>query len=319
METKPHFILPLLLIYLFVISFAQEKSDDFPALNGPYLGQKTPGKTAQPFAADIFGSKYKGFHSSVFFSPGGKEAYWQTILNDKSGLQGIFESRYENKIWTRPQAAFFSIFAAQGMDDAPFISPDGSRFFFLSSRAVEEGGKSGKHNIWMTERTAEGWSNPQPLPPIVNSLEGIHWQLSVDKESNLYFGTWRLQEGRYTGDIYCSRFESGQYTKPEKLGPEINVPGYYNRSPFIAPDGSYLLFNSQNVSKMTTLLSCFRKSDGTWTKPRDLYDIIGRDGGCPLVTLDGKYLFFLDDINGIIRPFWIDAGFIGKLKQAELK
>lgn len=168
MKTKLHFILSMLLIFMFAISHAQEELDDFPILKGPYLGQKPPGKKVQP------------------------------------------------------------------------------------------------------------------LPPTVNSLEGIHWQLSVDKNGNLYFGTWKQsKEGKYTGNIYCSSYENGQYKKPEKLGPEINIPGHYNRSPFIAPDGSYLLFNSQDASKMTTLLICFRKSDGTWTKPKDLCNIMDQDGGFP--------------------------------------
>lgn len=136
---------------------------------------------------------------------------------------------------------------------------------------------------------------------------------------NLYFGTWKPQEGgKTTGDIYFSKYENGQYTKPEKLGPEINVPGY-NYSPFIAPDGSYLIYSRKEPSKPTKLFICFRKSDGTWTKPRDSSSIIGQDCDCPLVTLDGKYLFFRDDLNGKLRPFWMEAGFIEELRKMELK
>ena len=81
------------------------------------------------------------------------------------------------------------------------------------------------------DRTDKGWSKPKPLPSIVNSMDGIHWMLSADNQGNLYFGTWNPQEdGKTTGDIYCSKFENGQYARPEKLGPEINVPGY-NYSP----------------------------------------------------------------------------------------
>lgn len=320
MKAKPQFIPSILLIFIFSAFHAKDKFENFPILKGPYLGQKPPGMNSQPFAADIFDSKYKGFHSSVFFSPDGKMAYWQTILDDENGLQGIFESKCKNGIWTKPQAAFFSIFTVKGMDDAPFISPDNSRFFFLSCRPIKKGDKSGKYNIWVMEQTRDGWSNPQPLPPVVNALKGIHWQLSVDKKGNLYFGTWKQsKDGKHTGDIYCSRYKDGQYSEPEKLGPEINIPGYYNRSLFIAPDGSYLLFNSQDASRMTTLLICFREESGTWTKPKDIGAIIGRDGGCPLVTMDGKYLFFLDDFKGKIRPYWIEAGFIEDLKQEELK
>jgi hypothetical protein len=153
-----------------------------------------------------------------------------------------------------------------------------------------------------------------------NSLAGIHWQMSVDRDGNLFFGTWQPQgEGKYTGDIYVSECEDGEYAEPKKLGPEINVPGHYNRSPFIAPDGSYLLFNRGDESRPTRLLISFRKRDGTWTTPKDPSDILGRDGSNPIVTIDGKFLFFLETENGKIRPFWIEAGFIEDLRESELK
>ena len=298
----------------------------FPVLKGPYLGQKPPGKTARQFAVNVFDSTYQGFHSNVVFSPDGKEAYWQLNEGHGSRLQAIFQSRCEDGVWTKPQVASFSTLVEGGMDDAPFISPDGKKFFFLSYRPIEKGDKSEKCNIWSMERTEEGWSNPKPLPPIVNSLKWIHWMLSVDLHGNLYFGTWNPREGgNTTGDIYCSKFENGQYTKPEKLGPEINVPGY-NYSPFIAPDGSYLIYSRKESSKPIKLFICFRKSDGLWTKPRDLSNIIGLDristdilqGDCPLVTVDRKYLFFRDDLRGRLRPFWMDAGFIEELRRSML-
>lgn len=313
------------LLVLFISnSFSQQ--NEFPKLTGPYLGQKPPGKTAQQFAINVFDSKYHGFHSNIIFSPDGKEAYWQLNKGYGSKLQGIFESRYENGNWTKPQVAFFSTLVTGGMDDAPFISPDGRKFFFLSSRPIEKGDKSGKYNIWVMDRNKEGWSHPQPLPPIVNSLKGIHWMLSVDLYGNLYFGTWKPREdGKTTGDIYCSKYENGQYTRPEKLESEINVAGY-NYSPFIAPDGSYLIYSRREPSKPIKLFICFLKSDGIWTKPRDFSNIIGIDdintdilqGDCPLVTVDGKYLFFRDDLNGSLRPYWIEAGLIEKLRKTEL-
>jgi hypothetical protein len=316
-------------VTFFTLCHAQENTKDqldFPVLKGPYLGQKPPGKTAQQFAVNVFDSKYHGFHSNIIFSPDGNEAYWQLNKGYGSRLQAIFESRYENGIWTKPQVAFFSSLVEGGIDDAPFISPNGKKFFFLSDRPIEEGGKSEKCNIWMMERIEEGWSEPKPLPPIVNSLKGIHWMLSVDIHGNLYFGIWkRREDGKTTGDIYCSKYENAQYTKPEKLGPEINVRGY-NYSPFIAPNGSYLIYSRREPSKPIKLFICFRKSDGKWTKPRDLSNIIGLDsantdilqGDCPLVTIDGKYLFFRDDLNGSLRPFWMEAGFIEKLRKTEL-
>ncbi len=316
---------PSLFLCLIAATSLFPQQSDFPKLTGPYLGQKPPGRTAQQFAENVFDSAYQGFHSNMMFSPDGKEAYWQLNEGHGSKLQGIFESRYENGVWTKPKVAFFSTLVEGALDDAPFISPDGKKFFFLSYRPIEKGGEPGKCNIWVMNKIDTGWSKPKPLPPLVNSLDGIHWMLSVDLHGNLYFGTWQPQEnGKTTGDIYCSRFEHGQYTKPEKLGPEINISGY-NYSPFIAPDGSYLFFSRKEPSKPIKLFICFWKSERTWTKPQDLSSVIGLygkdtdmlQGDCPVVTTDGKYFFFRDDSNGRLRPFWMDTSFIEKMRPKD--
>jgi hypothetical protein len=322
-------MLTVLSLVIFVFCCAQESPavrSDFPVLKGPYLGQKPPGKIAEQFAVNVFDSTYQGFHSNIVFSPDGKEAYWQLNAGHGSRLQAIFESRYVDGVWTKPRVASFSSLVEGGLDDAPFISPDGKKFFFLSYRPVAKGSESRKCNIWMMDRTGEGWSEPKPLPSVVNSLEGIHWMLSVDMQGNLYFGTWKPREGGMTtGSIYCSKYENGQYTRPEELGPAINVPGY-NYSPFIAPDGSYLIYSRKEPSKPIRLFIGFRDSEGTWTVPRDLSKIIGLEssdtdvlqGDCPLVTRDGRYLFFRDDLGGRLRPCWIESGFIAELRKAAL-
>ncbi len=83
-------------------------------------------------------------------------------------------------------------------------------------------------------------------------------------------------------------------------------------SPFISPDGSYLLFTrSQKPAK---LCISYRKKDGTWTPGRDLSEIIQSPGGLnPFVTADGKYLFFV--VGGQIH--WVDAGFIEDLRPKD--
>jgi hypothetical protein len=76
----------LLIKFLFVLmavsSFSQQNS--FPALKGPYLGQKPPGKTPGIFAlgiVSIFG--FTEFTRS--FSPDNKEYYFLSIFKKFSG------------------------------------------------------------------------------------------------------------------------------------------------------------------------------------------------------------------------------------------
>ncbi|MDH4270422.1 MAG: hypothetical protein OEW18_00440 [Candidatus Aminicenantes bacterium] len=288
----------LIVFYLVIVAAViGAQQNEFPNLAGPYLGQKLPGRTPGPFAENI-AAIHRFLHSGIVFSPDGKEAYWKPDWNPRSP---IYFSKVENGYWTVPQVAPFSK-GDQG-DDSPFISPDGKKLFFISQRAQKR-----RESIWVMERTPQGWSEPRLLPDIINSMDYIHWQFSVDLRGNLYFSAGVRGDGR-EGYIHCPKFENGTYGSPERMGPEINKPGAYNYSPLISPDRRTLLFTrDQNPAK---LYLSFRKEDGGWTEAVDLSGFLP-DQSClnPFLTSDGKYLFFL--VGG--RPFWVSAEFIEELR-----
>lgn len=286
---------------------ADTSEPKFPAISGEYFGQKPPGKKPEQFAIGIL--TRNNFHSSIMFFPDGKEAYWSVMDFGKSRSYAILESKLVNGRWTPPQLAPFS--EVGQMDDSPFISPDGKKLFFISRRPLDPGGRSGKANIWVMDRTGTGWSEPKPLPPIINSLEGIHWQFSVDLQGNLYFSS--NADGR--PNIYRAKYVNSEYEKPEKLDSTINIDGEKSQ-PFIAPDGSFLIFavheaavNGQHIS--------YLKKDGSWTEPRNLSDFIMGFPECLSVTQDGKYLFFIKGVASSSKPFWISASFIEALRPKE--
>jgi Tol biopolymer transport system component len=254
-----------------------------------------------------------GFHGTVSFSPDGQSAYW-SLLN-YGGRFVSQTSMVANGRWTLPKPASFV--GRNRYDDVPFPSPDGRKLFFVSTRPLEKGGPEGKESIWVMEKTDTGWSEPRPLPPVINTM-AVHWQVSVDLKGNLYFGgTSGSGQGAQSG-IFRAGYENGNYSPPERLGPAINGLGR-NHSPYVAPDGGYLIYTRFRDNVMNLLIS-FRKQDGAWTQARELTRFLGISGGslCPWVSQDGKYLFFLSDHANQPRPFWIEAGFIEELRKAEL-
>jgi hypothetical protein len=89
-------------------------------------------------------------------------------------------------------------------------------------------------------------------------------------------------------------------------------------SPYIAPDGGYLIITKAAGGEELSIH--FKKKDGTWTKGIELSNDIGIKGAfCPIVTPDGKYLFFVCSIDGKYAPFWVDASFIQDLRKEALK
>jgi ankyrin repeat protein len=278
----------------YLISAGADKSaPKFPVLEGKYLGQPKPDKTAVPFAPGIVAVNSL-FHGSPTFSPDGNEAYW-SIQEEYS----LFTSKRLNGRWTMPDTA-----SSIATGDVPFISPDGKKFYFIGQMEVEG---NVREAICVRDKTSEGWSKPYFLPDIINSTPGIHWQVSVDRYGNLYYAA--RQNGGIESRIYYSEFMNGTYAQPSIVESLKDVNA---ASPFISSDGSYLIVSAEMDQEFLMIL--FKKKDGSWTQGKDITDIIGKTGICPIVTPDGKYLFFISDI-----PYWVDASFIKDLRKEALK
>ncbi|MGB7295766.1 MAG: ankyrin repeat domain-containing protein [Candidatus Aminicenantales bacterium] len=285
----------------------------FPLLKGDYLGQTPPGDKPELFGLGIISSIW-GLHSTAVFSPDGNEVYWAPMMSFPGELYsrgGLLMMKRIDGRWTAPAWAPFS--GPNGEDDVPFFSPDGKRIYFISRRPLPAETQRGSEKIWYADRTAAGWSKPRPLDPTVNEHD-MHWEFSLDKDKNLYFAG-QASDSLGMGDIYLARFVSGKYEKPVNLGEPINSPGA-ETSPFIALDGSYLLF-----SRQYDLWVSFRDADGTWTAPVKLGPEVNSPSIelCPIVTADGKYLFFLSQRDGESHAYWVRADVIERLRPGDKK
>jgi Tol biopolymer transport system component len=165
-----------------------------------------------------------------------------------------------------------------------------------------------KENIWFVDRTATGWGEPRPVSEEVNAHE-LHWQISVNKNGDLYFTS------RNTGceDIYFSRYVDEQYVKPERLNDAVNTDDLCETTPYIAPDGSYLIFSRwslKNSDEPMRLYISFAGKDGGWTEAVLIKQIWY--GLCPVVSPDGQYLFYLSSPQSVS---WMSANFIDELRS----
>ena len=85
----------------------------------------------------------------------------------------------------------------------------------------------------------------------------------------------------------------------------------YDHDPFIAPDGSYLIWCSDRPGVLgeNDLFVSFRTEDGSWTAPLNLGEGVNTaaDETRPYVTPDGRFLFFNSTVAGSRDIFWVDA------------
>jgi ankyrin repeat protein len=276
---------------------ADQSSQKFPVLTGPYLGQTPPGATPQLFSKGVV-STLLGFHGTVVFSPEMDEVVW-----DPDCLPTMLYMRKEKGVWTAPRVFPFQ---PRYDLDAPCYSPDGTKLLFMAG-PQDANGMVNDEKIWYVERRADGWSEPKLFDSLVNSVS-MHFQFSMDNQGNIYTG------GK---DIYCSHFENGHYSSPAKLPSVINTDDLEG-GPFISPDGDYLIFNrvSQGTWSFHFLIS-FRTSEGDWTEPRDLSEKLQGEGMIAKLSPDGKYLFFQSNRPGSAPSrsvYWVDAKVIDDLR-----
>jgi len=291
-----------------------DRSDiQFPVLEGEYLGQKPPGDAPELFAPGIVSSIW-GLHSTAVFSPDGNEVHWApmtTLPGEIYSRGGLLTMKRVKGRWTPPDWAPFS--GPNGLDDVPFFSSDGKRLYFISRRPLPGETASGSEKIWYADRIPSGWGEPKPLDPNVNSMN-MHWEFSLDLKGNLYFAG-RSPDSRGMSDVYLARFTAGRYERPVNLGEPVNSAEIED-TPFIAPDGSYLLF-----SRRYDLWVSFRGPDGGWSAPLNLGPEVNSPSIelCPVVTADRKYLFFLSQRGGESHAYWVRADVVEKLRPARKK
>lgn len=229
------------------------------------------------------------FDSHPAFTPDGRTLYFLKSTPTFS-FWTIVVSRFMNGEWTTPEVAPFS---GRYSDADPFITADGKQCYFISRRPGP-GKKTPNLDIWVMNKTNDGWSEARNLGSPVNS-PGDEWYPTVAADGTLYFGSDR-PGGKGATDIYRSRLVSGKYQEPENLGGAVNSE-FDEYEPYIAPDQGYLIFMAagrpDGHSGSNDLYVSYQES-GLWTKAQNLGDEINshRDEYSPKVSPDSKYLFF---------------------------
>lgn len=318
MKKKVSIILVILIIVASDNSFSQEKSNEFPILTGPYLGQKPPGIAPEIFAPGLLNNDSTGAFCSVF-SPDGNEFYCVYYLRSVDNSGEIIRMRRTNNQWTKPEVLKFN---SDEYDNDMCLSPDGNTLIFRSWRTLPNGNKPDDHSyLWFAERTQSEWSIAKPL--YCGSFPVRTGYPSITSDNTLYFA--HTQNDKF--GIFKSRNISGNYSTPEYIFTAIDSIRTEGDM-YVAPDESYMIISCWNHpgnigSSQGDLYITFQIEKGKWTEEINMGEEINTQYGenCPQVSPDGKHLFFNRynpdaDVGNI---YWVDAKIIENLKPKEIK
>lgn len=312
-------------------------------LSGPYLGQTPPGSEPEIFAPGIVSTGQ--YERDITMTPDGSEIYYGLVSGQHAV---IMQTKLVDGRWTTPDVAPFSR-NPRFLNLEPHVAPDGSRFFFLSTRPADGRvvpdslvGQWINQDIWVMDRAEDGWSEPYNLGAPVNSSAPEFFP-STTRDGTIYFT--REEDEPRASVIYRARWDGTGYADPERLPATVNsTDQQYNA--FIDPDERFLLlgvFGREDSFGGTDYYAVFRDSDDAWSGPVNLGAHINRPRGSewsPYVSPDGRYFFFMstrpadvdrlpDELtldvleelhrqprNGNPDIYWVDATFIDALRPA---
>lgn len=171
------------------------------------------------------------------------------------------------------------------------------------------------------ERTDSGWSKIKSLGSMFDREDLGIMVMSVSSKGTLVFDDYKSNKG-----IRISRIINGKREEPKLLGKEINS-GELTAHPFIAPDESYLIWDSErkNGYGKSDLYISFRQQDGSWGSTINMGDKINSElveNGARL-TPDGKYLLFERSEEKVrengstyweSKKYWVDSKIIEQLR-----
>ena len=251
-----------------------------PFAKGPYLGQTPPGPIAQVFAPGLISdTRPHRWECHGHFSADGN-----TFCFRKLGYIYITENTDQG--WTKPKCIKsipYRVWSA-------CLSPDANSIYYLDQHITksvpDRYGPAKRRSYHRCLRTPQGWSSPQELGlPFTYAAGGF----SMAADGSLCFKSRQ-------GGFRIAPIVGDTWKRAVRLPVEF---GDWNPChPGIAPDGSFLVFNSIEPGARggtpTDLYLTLRRPDNTWTKPQRMgpgintgYHEIGAR-----ISADKKYMFF---------------------------
>lgn len=260
---------------------------EYPKLSAPYIEPDLPGEEPSRFAPGIISQPHHFEHAKLSFTADMTMVCWADW--QRTGTSKVFVMEKRDGLWQAPRTVLLNA-------TMPFIEPDGKRIFFTAPRVLPDGREAGDSDIYYIQRTEAGWSDRIDLGPGVNTeLDEI--QPSVSRDGAVYFA--------HRADIYRSKVVDGRYAPKERLPAPINDDAT-QAQPFIAPDGSFLLFLSlgQGGVRDPNYYCASAGADGAWTEPVNIAKKVKRIGLFPSLTPDKKFMIYFEGGD----YFWLDIG-----------
>ncbi|MCX7862097.1 MAG: OmpA family protein [Bacteroidales bacterium] len=186
----------------------------------------------------------------------------------------------------------------------PSLTINEQELYFTVALPTEKRAPNGsviyQEDLFFTKKSENGeWQLAKKLDNDINSNDNEGAQSISANGQFLFYVACNRKNDYGSCDIYYSERTPQGWTKPKNLGPPV-CTRYWESTPAASADGRMLFFSSggrPDSKGGKDLYVSFKKTDGTWTEPRNLGDSINTSGNeyAPFLHPDGKTLYFSSD------------------------
>lgn len=249
------------------------------------------GERAIKFAPGII-STDAHFEINAVFNKAGDNVLFARC-NDAFTECTMQESEYKNGSW---QPATKLPFSGGYLEADPYYSPDEKYVYFVSKRPTDKLTKEANSvNLWRTQKINGQWQSPEYLPKLSSDSNDLY--PSFADNGDLYFPSFRNnQRLMYVAKATKDGFEQPKALPAALLGKEASVG-----DSVVLANGKTLILSmrrSDSLGKGDLYVSHY--INGQWTVAKSLGDKVNTADHefTPIVSPDGKYLFFTRIENG---------------------
>ena len=257
----------------------------------PAYYSKAAETKAVEFAPGIISTK-DHFEINAVFNKAGNSILFARCTDDFKACS-MMESKYKNGAW---QAALKLPFSGGYLEADPYYTPDESYIYFVSKRPIDDSGQEAKSvNLWRSKKVGDSWQTPEYLPELSSDSDDLY--PSFTKSGDLYFPSFRNNKRLF----YIAKATNNNFDKPQPLPSAMFGEGGKIGDSVIMSDGKTIIFSmrrSDSQGKGDLYVS--HLVDGEWTLAKSLGDKVNTSDHefTPIVSPDGKYLFFTRVENG---------------------
>lgn len=177
---------------------------------------------------------------------------------------------------------------SRAMEYLPAITADEETLIYTRMANKNE-------DFFKSVKNKDTWNKSQYLSPVINTNDNEGAQCISPDGMYLFFTGCNRPEGMGSCDIYISRREGKEWSKPFNVGAPINTPGWESQ-PSLSADGRTLYFVSTRSGGVGgyDIWKSELKDGGEWSAPVNLGPTINTpyDEQSPFIHPDDQTLYF---------------------------